>query len=62
MMKSRRMRWGGAYSTTEVKMSAYRTWVGKPEGKRPLGKPRHRWVDNIEMYLKRGRMGWYGLD
>jgi hypothetical protein len=37
--------------------------VGKPEGKRPLGRPRRRWVDNIKMDLReRDRMGWYGLD
>jgi hypothetical protein len=36
--------------------------VGKPEGKRPLVRPRRRWVDNIKMNLKRDRMGWYGMD
>jgi hypothetical protein len=35
---------------------------GKAEGKRPLGRPRHRWVDNIKMDLKRDRIGWCGLD
>jgi hypothetical protein len=35
--------------------------VGKPKGKRPLGRPRHRRVDHIEIDLKRVRMGWYGL-
>jgi hypothetical protein len=34
-----------------VKRNPYRIFVGKPEGKRPLGKPRRRWVDNIKMYL-----------
>jgi hypothetical protein len=34
--------------------------VGKPEGKRPLGRPRHRWVDNIKMDL--GEIGWDGMD
>jgi hypothetical protein len=34
------------------KRNAYRILVGKPEGKRPLGRPRRRWVDNIEMYLR----------
>jgi hypothetical protein len=42
--------------------NAYRLLVGKPEGKRPLGRPRRRWVDNIKIDLKRDRMGWYGLD
>jgi hypothetical protein len=41
---------------------AYRLLVGKPEGKRPLGRPKCRWVDNIKMDLKRDRMGWYELD
>jgi hypothetical protein len=36
--------------------------VGKPEGKRPLGKPRLRWEDNIKIDLRVNRMGWYGLD
>jgi hypothetical protein len=40
------------------KRNAYRIFVGKPEGKRPLGRPRRRWVDNIKI----DRMGWYGLD
>jgi hypothetical protein len=34
---------------------------GKPEGKKPMGRPRRRWVDNIKMYLT-DRMGWDGLD
>jgi hypothetical protein len=44
------------------KRNMYRILVGKLEGKRPLGRPRHRWVDNIKMDLKRYSMGWYGLD
>ena len=36
--------------------------VGKPEGRRPLGRPRCMWVYNIKMDLKRDRMGWYGLN
>jgi hypothetical protein len=40
---------------------AYRIWIGKPEGKRPLGRPRSRWVDNIKMDF-RDRMEWCGLD
>jgi hypothetical protein len=36
--------------------------VKKPEEKRPLGRPRCGWVDNIKMDLKRDRLGWYGLD
>jgi hypothetical protein len=42
------------------KRNAYRILVGKPEGKRPLGRPRCRWVDNIEMHLR--EIGWDGVD
>jgi hypothetical protein len=42
------------------KRNAYRILVGKPEGKRPLGRPRRRWVDNIRMDL--GEIGWDGVD
>jgi hypothetical protein len=42
----------------EETRNAYRILVGKPEGKRPLGRARRTWVDNIEMELKRDRMGW----
>jgi hypothetical protein len=42
------------------KRNAYRSLVGKPEGKRPLGKPRRRWVDNIRMDL--GEVGWGDVD
>jgi hypothetical protein len=47
--KSRRMRWTGACSTYGEIRSAYRDLVGKPEGKRPLGRPRRRWKDNVKM-------------
>jgi hypothetical protein len=40
--------------------NAYRTLVGKPEGKIPLGRPRRRWVDNIKMDLRES--GWGGMD
>jgi hypothetical protein len=43
------------------KRNAYKILVGKPERKRPLGRPRHRWEDNIKMDLKRHTMGWHGL-
>jgi hypothetical protein len=42
------------------KRATYRLLVGKPEGKRPLGRPRRRWVDNIRMDL--GGIGWGGVD
>jgi hypothetical protein len=41
------------------KKNAYRILVGKPEGKRPLGRPRRRWMDNIKMDLR--EIGWIGL-
>jgi hypothetical protein len=40
------------------KRNAYRILVGKPEGKRPLGRPRRRWVDNIKMDLRENVMVW----
>jgi hypothetical protein len=39
---------------------AYRVLVGRPEGKRPLGRPRHRWENNVKMDLK--DVGWEGMD
>jgi hypothetical protein len=42
------------------KRNAYGILVGKPEGKRPLGRPRRRWQDNIKMDLK--EIGWGGMD
>jgi hypothetical protein len=52
MIKSRRMRWAGHVVRMVEKRNAYRILVGKPEGKRPLGRPRRRWVDNIKMDLR----------
>jgi hypothetical protein len=40
--------------------NAYRILVGKPEGKRPLGRPRHRWVDDIKINFR--KIGWDGMD
>jgi hypothetical protein len=60
MMKSRRMRWAGHVARMGEKRKAYRILVGKPEGKRPMGRPRRRWVDNITMDL--GEIGWDGVD
>jgi hypothetical protein len=42
------------------KRNAYRIWVGKPEGRRPLGRPRRRWVDNIKKDLR--EIGWNGVN
>jgi hypothetical protein len=60
MIKSRRMRWAGHVARMGDTRNAYRILVGKAERKRPLGRPRCRWVDNIKMDLKRDRMGWDG--
>jgi hypothetical protein len=60
IIKSRRMRWAGHEARMGEKRNADRLLVGKPEGKRPLGKPRHRWVDNIRMDL--GEVGWGDVD
>jgi hypothetical protein len=52
MIKSRRMRWAGYIAQMGEKRNAYRILVGKPEGKRPLGSPRRKWVNNIKMDLR----------
>jgi hypothetical protein len=52
---------GRACNTHGKTRNAYMRLVEKPEGKRPLGRSRHRWLDNIKMDL-RYRMAWYGLD
>jgi hypothetical protein len=51
MMKPRRMRWAGHVARMGEKRNACRLLAGKPEGRRPLGRPRRRWVDNIRMDL-----------
>jgi len=51
LIKSRRMRWAGHVARMGEERVAYKILVGKPEGKRPLGRPRPRWVDNIRMDL-----------
>jgi len=64
VIKSRRMRWAGHVACMGVERRVYRVLVGKPEGKRPLGRPRRRWVDNIWMDLQEvgcGYMDWIGL-
>jgi hypothetical protein len=52
MIKSRRLGWAGHVGRMGEKKNAYRILVGNPEGKRPLGRPRHRWVANIKMDLR----------
>jgi hypothetical protein len=62
--KSRRMRWAGHVARMGTESGAYRVLVGKPEGKRSLGRPRRRWEDNIKMDFLEvgcGGMDWIGL-
>jgi hypothetical protein len=62
--KSRRMRWAQHVGCMGEGRGVYRALVGKPEGKRSLGRPRHRWEDNIKMDLKEvgcGGMDWIEL-
>jgi hypothetical protein len=59
-MKSRRMRWTGHVERMGEKRNECRLLVGKPEGRRPLGRPKHRWVDNIRMNLV--EVGWCDVD
>jgi hypothetical protein len=61
IIKSRTMRWAGHVARMGEKRNAYRLFVGKPEGKRPLGRPRLMWVDNIRMDLGWGDVDWIGL-
>jgi hypothetical protein len=51
---------GRACNTNEEKRNAYKILVGKPEEKRPLGKPRLKWVDNFKIDLR--EIGWNGMD
>jgi hypothetical protein len=60
IVKSRRMRWAGHVTRLGEKRNEYRLLAGKPEGKRQLGRPRRRWVDNIRMDL--GEVGWGDVD
>jgi hypothetical protein len=60
MMKSKRIRWAGHGARMGDKRNAYRLLLEYTEGKRPLGKPRSTWVDNIKMDLR--EIGWDGRD
>jgi hypothetical protein len=60
IIKLRMMRWEGHVARMGEKRNAYKMLVGKPEGNRPLGRPRRRWVGNIKMDLREIR--WDGLD
>jgi hypothetical protein len=59
IIKSRRIRWAGHVAQMGERGSLI-DYVGKPEGKRPLGRPRRRWVDNVRMDL--GEVGWGDVD
>jgi len=64
VIKWRRIRWAGHVARMGEERGVYRVLVGKPEGTRPLGRHRHRWVDNIRMVLQEvgcGYMDWIGL-
>jgi hypothetical protein len=64
IMKSRRMWWAGHVARMGEKRNVYRLLIGKPEGKRPLGRPRRRWADNIKMELLEigvSVVDWIGL-
>ena len=64
VIKSRRMRWAGHVARMGEEMGVYRVLVRKPEGRRPLGRPRCRWVYNIRTDLQDvgcGYMDWIGL-
>jgi hypothetical protein len=60
MIKSTRMRWAGHVARMGETRNAYRILVGKSEEKRPLGRQRRRWVDNIKIDLR--ETGWDGVD
>jgi hypothetical protein len=64
VVKSRRMRWAGHVARMGEVRGVHRVLVGKPEGKRPLGRPRRRWEDNIKTNLQEaggGRGDWMEL-
>jgi hypothetical protein len=62
VIKSGRMRWAEHVVRMGEERVVYRVLVGKPEGKRPLGRSRRRWQDNIKMGLQEVGCGRYGLD
>ena len=64
VIKSRTMRWAGHVARMGEERGVYRVLVGKPEGRRTMGRPRCRWVDNIRMVLQEvrcGYMDWIGM-
>jgi hypothetical protein len=64
VIKSRRMRWVGYVARMEKRRGAYRVFVTKTEGKRPFGRPRRKWEDNVKIGLQElgcGGMDWIEL-
>ena len=64
VIKSRRMRWAGHVACMGEGRGMYRLLVGRPGGKRPMGRPRHRWEDNIKVDLQEvgcGSMDWISV-
>jgi hypothetical protein len=59
-IKSRRIRWAGHVARVEEERNVCRVLMGKPEGKRPLGRPRRRWEDGIRMDLR--EIGWGSVE
>jgi hypothetical protein len=60
IIKSRMMRWAGHVARMGEKRNTYRILVGKPEGRRPLGRPRRRWLDDIKINLREIEWGGVG--
>jgi hypothetical protein len=61
VIKSRRMRWAGHKAPMGEGRGVYSVLVGRSEGKRPLGRPRRRWEDDIKLDLRKGSMGRTGF-
>jgi hypothetical protein len=59
-IKSRRIRWAGHMAHMGEEGNVYKVWVGKPEGKKPLGRPRRRWEDGIRMDV--GKLDWGSVE
>jgi hypothetical protein len=60
VIKSRRMRWAGHVARMGEGRGAYRIWVGRHEGRSPLGRPRRGWENNVKIDLQ--EVGWGGMD
>jgi hypothetical protein len=60
VIKSRRLRWAAHVARIGERRGAFRALVGKPDGRRPFVRPRHRWKDDIKMDLRED--GWEGMD